>query len=124
MRNPFTFLFHKGTESAIGIDIGPSSIKVVQLEKKRGKAVLKTYGALALGPYAGVEVGRATRLGADKVAQAMVDILREANTTTKVCGLSIPMSSSLVTVIEVPTTDPNELASMIPIEARKYIPIE
>ncbi len=123
MENPFKFLFHKSTDSAVGIDIGPSSVKVVQLEKKKGRAILKTYGALSLGPYAGVEVGRATRLPPDKVAQAIVDILREANTTTKKCGLSISMSSSLVTVMEIPTVDPKELPQMIPIEARKYIPI-
>jgi type IV pilus assembly protein PilM len=123
MQNPFKFIFSRGAESALGIDIGPSSIKVVQIEKQKGRAVLKTYGALALGPYAGVEVGRATRLPVEKVAEAIKDILREANTSTKRCGLSIPMSSSLVTVIEVPSTDPKELAQMIPIEARKYIPI-
>ncbi len=123
MQNPFKFIFNKGTESALGIDIGPSSVKVVQIEKQKGRAVLKTYGALSLGPYAGVEVGRATRLPVEKVAEAINDILREANTTTKRCGLSIPMSSSLVTVIEVPSVDEKELAQMIPLEARKYIPI-
>lgn len=39
-------------QSAVGIDIGTSSIKVVEIKKKGGKAVLETYGAISLGPYA------------------------------------------------------------------------
>ena len=127
MENPFKKvfgnLFKKTESSAIGVDIGPSSIKIVQLKKQGGKAVLETYGALSLGPYAGIEVGRATRLPPQKIAEAITDLIREANITTKQSGMSIPMSSSLVTVIQVPNVDQKELAQMIPIEARKYIPI-
>lgn len=116
-------LFNKGGASALGIDVGPSSIKVVQLEKRQGRAVLKTYGALALGPYAGIEVGRATKLPTEKVSEALLDLLREAATSTKKCGLSIPMSASLITLIEVPASSERDLDQLMPIEARKYIPI-
>lgn len=116
-------LFKKPSESVLGIDIGPSSIKVVQLSRKKGRAVLDTYGALALGPYAGIEIGRSTNLPPEKIAEALVDVLRESGTTTKQCGLSIPMSSSLLTLIEVPATNEAQLDQIIPIEARKYIPL-
>ena len=36
---------------AIGLDIGTSSVKVVQLRKEKDKIVLDTYGEVALGPY-------------------------------------------------------------------------
>lgn len=123
MDNPFKNLFKKTEDSVIGVDIGPSSIKVVQLKKKKGRAVLVTYGALALGPYAGIEVGRATHLPPEKISEALIDLLREASVTTKKSGLSIPMSSSLLSIIEVPAADEKQLAQIIPIEARKYIPI-
>jgi type IV pilus assembly protein PilM len=123
MDNPFKKLFTKTVDSVLGVDIGPSSIKVVQLKKKKGRAVLETYGALALGPYADIEVGRATHLQPDKIAEALIDLLRESSTTTKKSGLSIPMSSSLVVPIEVPAVDEKQLAQIIPLEARKYIPI-
>lgn len=116
-------LFKKPSESVLGIDIGPSSIKVVQLSRKKGRAVLDTYGALALGPYAGIEIGRSTNLPPEKIAEALVDVLRESGTTTKQCGLSIPMSSSLLTLIEVPAVNEAQLDQIIPIEARKYIPL-
>lgn len=110
-------------KSVLGIDIGPSSIKMVQLKKKKGRAILETYGELSLGPYAETEVGRATNLPADKLAQALVDLLRESNATTNKAGLSIPMGSSLVSFIKLPNVDEKQLSQMVPLEARKYIPV-
>lgn len=107
----------------LGIDIGASSIKVVQLRKKGGKAILETYGALSLGPYAGVEIGRATVLKPEKIIAALSDILREAKTTTKTGGVTLPFGSILMSVIEMPAVNEKALAQMIPIEARKYIPV-
>ncbi|OHA22851.1 MAG: hypothetical protein A3G52_03835 [Candidatus Taylorbacteria bacterium RIFCSPLOWO2_12_FULL_43_20] len=123
MSNILSKIFKRGDHSVLGVDIGPSSIKLVQLRKEKGKAVLETYGALALGPYAGVDVGRATHLSPEKVAEALVDILKEANTTTKKSGMSIPMSSSLITLVELPTSDDKQIAEMMPIEARKFVPV-
>ncbi|MDE1940812.1 MAG: hypothetical protein KGI66_01715, partial [Patescibacteria group bacterium] len=68
----------KKESSVLGIDIGSSAIKVVQIKKKRGRAVLETYGELSLGPYAGVEVGRSVSLQPDKLVAALKDILRES----------------------------------------------
>lgn len=118
----FAFL-NKKDKSVMGIDIGSSAIKIVQLKKRKGRAVLETYGALSLGPYGGVEVGRATNLPTDKVNEALADLLKEAKTTTKSCGISVPLSSSFVTFIKMPALDEKQLAQMIPIEARKYIPV-
>lgn len=109
--------------SVLGIDIGSSAIKVVQLRKKNGKAILETYGALALGPYAGLEVGQATNLDQVKVAQALMDIMREAKVTTKDCAIAIPLSASLVRTVTLPRVTEKELTTMVPIEARKYIPV-
>ncbi len=110
-------------KSVLGIDIGPSSIKIIQLKKRKGRAILETYGELSLGPYAGLEIGRSTNLPTEKIAEAVADVLRESNTTTNKCGISIPMGSSLVSFIKMPAVDEKQLAQMIPLEARKYIPV-
>jgi Tfp pilus assembly PilM family ATPase len=86
----------------IGVDIGASSIKVVQLRASRGAAVLETYGEIALGPYGGQPVGKAVRLSPEKTAQALMDLMKEANVTALTGGISIPFSSSLVTVLDLP----------------------
>ena len=116
-------LFKQESKSVIGVDIGTSSIKVVQLRREKGRVILETYGAIALGPYAGVEIGRATALGMEKIAEALKDVIREANVTSKDAAIAIPYSASLVSIIKIPAAAESQLASVVPIEARKYIPV-
>lgn len=116
-------VFQSPDDSVVGVDVGSSYLKMVQLRRKHGKAVLETYGSLALGPYAGAEIGRATHLPPDKVAEAIRDLIREAHVTTKKAAFSIPFSSSLVTAIDMRVLDEKQLASAVPLEARKYVPV-
>ena len=118
-------LFKKDEPHALGIDIGSSAIKIVQLKKKNGQAQLETYGELALGPYGGRGIGQAVVLPAEKIASALTDLMneKEVHITTKKSGLSIPFASSLMSEIEMPAVDPKQLATMVPLEARKYIPV-
>ncbi|KKS10321.1 MAG: hypothetical protein UU66_C0047G0006 [Parcubacteria group bacterium GW2011_GWB1_41_5] len=53
--------------AAVGIDIGSSAIKVVEIKIKEGKIVLETYGSIALGPYDSLDVGRVTNLPVEKI---------------------------------------------------------
>jgi len=127
MNNPFSDFFGsiltpKDTK-VLGIDIGSSSVKVVQLKKQGGKAVLETYGEIALGPYSGTDLGRATVLSADKLSEAVKDLLKESNTTTFNSGLSISIGSSFIVFMKMPSSEEKNFAEMVPIEARKYIPI-
>ena len=117
------FADNKRTGSVLGIDIGSSAIKIIQLGEKEGKAVLENYGELALGPYAGLAVGQATSLSKEKTKEALSDIFREANIEGKYAALSIPMGSTLLSLVELPRVDKKQLNSMMPIEARKYIPV-
>ena len=117
------FKSNKKGSSVVGIDIGSASIKVVQLKRDKGRAVLETYGEIALGPYAGTQIGRSTKLPADKIAEALIDVLREANVNTVDSAISIPMRSSMVSIINLPKLQDKQMADMVPIEARKYIPV-
>lgn len=119
------FLFPKKEKgSVVGIDIGSSSLKVVQLRKEKGRVILETYGELALGPYGGGEIGQATNLPVDQITEALKDLLREAKVTTTNCGVSIPFSRSLLNLVELPyRKDSREQKTIIEFEARKYIPV-
>jgi len=127
MNNPFEKIFNSffGSRdtSVIGIDIGSSAAKIVQLKKKGGRAILETYGEIALGPYNNTEMGRSTVLGIDKLSEVVKDLIRESNSTTKKSGISIPVSSSLIKFIGLPQMGEKQLSEMIPLEARKYIPV-
>lgn len=108
----------------LGVDIGSSSLKVVQLRKEKNQAILETYGELALGPYGGSEVGQATNLSAEQITETLKDLLRESKVTTNNCGVSIPYARSLLTLVNLPyRKDPAEQKTVIELEARKYIPV-
>lgn len=113
----------KSGRSVLGVDIGSSTIKLVQLRPQKGSAILETYGEIALGPYAGVAVGKATKLPVDKIGEALIDLMKESNVTATQAGVSIPFSSSLISILHLPQVDEEQLKRMIPIEARKYIPM-
>jgi len=123
MANFLTNLFNRKSASVIGVDVGSSSIKIVQLSRKGGRAILETYGELSLGPYAGVEVGRATNLAPEKIAEALLDVMRESKATAKSAAIAIPFGSSLITSIEMPASAEKQFPQIVPIEARKYIPV-
>ena len=114
----FSSFFEKAPKSVIGVDVGSSSIKVVQLRREKGRAVLETYGAIALGPYGGLEIGRATALPTEKITEALKDVVREANVTTLEAGFSIPYSSSLVSVLKLPAAVERNLNQAVPLEAQ------
>lgn len=123
--NSLSSVFNKDTvDSVLGIDIGSSSIKVVQLKKKGGKAVLETYGALSLGPYNNMDIGMVTNLPTDILSKSLTDVLKESNTTTSDGALAIPSIASLIFIISLPgNISESELASIVPVEARKYVPV-
>lgn len=112
---------HKG--ALLGIDIGSASIKIVLLAKTEEKVSLMNYGEVVLGPRAGVAAGQATSLPPEKIAEALRDILKEAGITPLHTFFSIPFSASLLSVAELPDVGNKELESMVPIEARRYIPV-
>lgn len=112
-----------GPQSVLGIDIGASAVKVIQLKREGGRAVLENYGELALGPYAGLSVGQATLLPKEKLIVALEDLLHEANIPIRNAVISLPMNSAMVSFVKMPALSQKELESMIPIEARKYIPV-
>ena len=110
-------------QSVVGIDIGLSSIKAVQLRLEKGVAILETYGEIALGPYVKLAISQAANVTDEQLIEATRDLFKEANITTNRAALGLPLKSSLLQVIELPAYDEKRLAEMIPLEARKYIPV-
>jgi type IV pilus assembly protein PilM len=108
----------------VGIDIGSSSIKVVELEERDGVVTLTTYGELQLGPYIeGSTIGQAVTLPANIERQALVDILRESAVKAKQAVLAIPLSSSFVTTMSLEAGPEDDISARVRVDARKYIPV-
>lgn len=120
----FSFGGSTGPVRALGLDIGSSSVKVVELEERAGVLTLTTYGETQLGPYDGKDVGQAVVLDATKEQQAVVDVLRESATKARSAVLAMPLSASFVTVMSLLAAPDEDLSPRIRIEARKYIPTQ
>ncbi|MFW5853396.1 MAG: type IV pilus assembly protein PilM [Patescibacteria group bacterium] len=116
-------LFKKGDDSFLGVDLGSSSVKVIQLRRDKGQAVLETYGELSTGPYSGLSVGQVGKIDTKKLAELMHDLFREANITARQGAMAIPLKSSLITSVDFPKMPEDKIAQMIPMEARKYVPV-
>jgi type IV pilus assembly protein PilM len=124
-------LVSKKEESVLGVDVGGSAIKIVQLRKKNGRALLETYGEVALGPYTDVDIGRSVRLPSETLAVALKDVIRESRKdivksegdSIYLAGISIPLVSSLITVANIPNLSEKNFDQIVAIEARKYIPV-
>ena len=118
--------FLKGKKNHfIGIDFGTSAIKVVELSYRDQQIYLENYGIVELNFD-----GQSERSDADNASsyeQKLNDALR---TLVKKMGLkngsqsyvSIPGFSGLITIIELPEMQQEELAKAIQFEAHKYIP--
>lgn len=113
----------RGEESVLGIDIGTSSLKIVELKKRGGKIHLLRYGWLALGGYGGKELGQSVKLPIEKLEEALTFLLKEEKFSATRGVFSIPLSSSLIFTIEVPRVAENRLETVVPLEARKHIPV-
>lgn len=106
----------------VGIDIGSSSIKVVELKDKKGVLTLSTYGEIQLGPYASKSVGESVILTAKQEQKALVDVIRESAVTAREAVFAMPLSSSFVTNVTIDAEADADLSALVRIEARKVIP--
>ena len=123
MASLFENVFGKKNDTFLGVDIGSSSIKIVQLSMQKGVVTLDTFGEIALGPYGNAEIGHAVKLDPPKLTEALKDLLKEAQAEARVGGLSIPLKSSLVFKMKMPEVDQKQLDEMVRLEARRYIPV-
>ncbi len=126
IKNIFSGILGKtGDDRVVGIDIGTSSIKVVELKKEGGRVVLDTYGALALGQYAeGGHVGQVTNLSAEVLTNALKDVLKETKITSTNVVFGIPSVSCIIFILQLPTEiDEKNLSVVIPNESKKFIPV-
>ncbi len=109
--------------SVCGIDIGSGSIKVVQVKEEKGKIILETYGALSLAPFSGETVGKPAKLSEEDTVKAITQVLKESRVTAKNFVVSLQSNAILVFVVTLPRASQNQLDTVIPNEARKYIPV-
>jgi type IV pilus assembly protein PilM len=110
------------SNSAIGVDIGSSSLKVVELEERSGVLTLVTYGEVQLGPYAGKPIGGVVQLTAKQEQEALVDAIRESAVKANDAVFAMPLSASFISTATLGSSGGADIGAMVRVEARKLIP--
>lgn len=119
-----TKIFDKKSKKVLGVDIGSSSIKIVQLSLKKGIAVLDTFGEISLSFYGGKEIGQPVNLNEEQVNEALQDLMKEAQVDATTAAFAIPLKSTLMFNLKIPKTlEMDELDNVVRVESRKYIPV-
>jgi len=118
--------FGFGLPSILGIDIGTTSIKIVEFQQEKGRIKLKNYGEYippsSKRELLPIETGFVSFFE-EGIANIVKEILREANIKTKDLILSLPVFSSFFTLIELPLMEPKEIPAAIRFQAYQYIPV-
>ena len=114
-------------KSSVGIDIGTSEIKVVQLSSFAGKIKLENYAQISsksLYQKSFKTLGKDTIfLSTDLIIKAIRAIFEEANIKTESACFSIPDFVSFFTTFELPSLTKEEIPFAVESEARKLIPL-
>jgi len=117
----------KRKATSLGIDIGTSSIKMVELTK--GEDVLKlTNYAEIISPklerksFTPLEMSSTQVLG-EGIAELIKKTLKEAQVRTRLASISIPVFSSFITTMTLPSMTKEEVAQAVTFQARQYIPV-
>lgn len=106
--------------SVLGVDIGTTSIKIIQLGGEPDKPALDTYGTILLERYTSEE-GQA--LAAPVIGGALADLLHEVQAAARGGGVSLPQTACFMTTIQVPQRDLEQMRRILPVEAKQYVPV-
>lgn len=106
-------------DTALGIDIGSSAVKMVQLKKSKGGGIeLTNYGYMPLPPEAMADGISDPQAVADAIKQIKSDKkIKLSNIYASISGQSVIMRFT-----KLPVMAPEELEQTVKIEAEQYVP--
>ncbi len=120
-------LFSSDSNRCLGVDIGSTSIKIVELSQKNGNVVLENYGISSIKGITGKNIrvkGEEDFWSSVKaISETVKNILKKANIKTKKSFFAIPDFTSFFTSFEVPKMKKSEVESAIQFQARQRIPL-
>jgi len=119
-------IFNLFSKSFLGIDIGTSSIKVVELSKQKGKT-LTNYGTLGAEYFVGKSFQTREKgvfsIEEKNIIEAIQSILKEAGIKSKEAFFAIPDYVSFFTSFDLPPMSESEVPQAVKYEAPRRIPL-
>ena len=109
--------------SFVGVDIGASSTKIVQLAVIDDVVTLETYGEIGTVSPACTESAQGSLVSQVARSAELSDLLHEVNAQSRNCGVAVSLAEAFINTIDLPKRDPEQMRRIIPSEAQKLIPI-
>jgi type IV pilus assembly protein PilM len=106
---------------AVGLDIGSSSVKLVQLKEKRGGHQLLAFGSVPLPPEAIVD---GALMNSAAIVQAIQELVSQQKVKTKDVAIGVRGHSVIIKKISLQRMTQEELDETIQWEAEQYIPFD
>ena len=110
-----------GPKSIVGLDIGSSSIKAVELKKTKGEIQVAAFG---MEPLAADIVVDSMIVDSGSVSGAIAKIFTDHKIKSKMVATSVSGHSVIVKKITMPTVSDAELSETINTEAAQHIPFD
>jgi type IV pilus assembly protein PilM len=114
-------MFGFGSKPIVGLDIGSSAIKLVEVEKKRNGWLVRSFSSVTL-PEDTIVDGEIVNQAA--VVESIKTLLKEASPRSKMVCTSVAGASVIIKHISIPKTGPKELEDQVYWEAEQYIPFD
>jgi type IV pilus assembly protein PilM len=105
----------------VGLDIGSSGIKLVQLKENRGRYILQKFGFKPLEPEVIVD---GTVMDEGRVVSAIRELFDELNVKVKQVAVSISGHAVIIKKISLPPMPDDELEGQVKLAAEQYIPFD
>src|SRR5512141_1331819 len=106
---------------AVGLDVGSSSVKLVQLKEKKGGYQLLGFGAAMLPPEAIVD---GALMNSAAIVQAIQDVFSQQKVKATEVAIGVRGHSVIIKKISLPRMTQEELDESIQWEAEQYIPFD
>jgi type IV pilus assembly protein PilM len=106
---------------AVGLDIGSSSVKLVQLRERKGAYALQAFGVSRLPPETIVD---GALMNSSAVVQTIQELLSEQKVRAKEVAIGVRGHSVIIKKIQLPRMTQEELDDSIQWEAEQYIPFD
>ena len=105
----------------VGLDIGSSAIKLVQLKESKGRYVLQKFGIKPLEPEVIVD---GTVMDEGRVVSAIRELFDELKVKNNQVAVSISGHAVIVKKISLPPMPDEELEGQVKLAAEQYIPFD
>ena len=103
----------------VSVDIGSSSLKLLEVEGDSSDLTIRNYGAVALPPSA---IQNNMIVEPDGVAGAIRGVLRKAGISSTEAITAVPGPAVIIKKLQLPSQAPNELENSVLFEAGNFIP--